>query len=178
MKSIASGPLRTYLEESWEPQSLCTKTKRLCTSWLRNSLAPYRARNPKNREKRVSESKTPIPRHPGKGRTESKNPHFPCSALYRNGDFLTQSALFLWGGREMGFLTLKPSFPNFGDFGPVRGKRIPKSWLEKVRREKQHKHGPNTGAGDAGQRILLPDPKKFSLLGPFATSEKHRASLT
>ena len=52
---------------------------------------------------------------------ESQNPHFPCGALYRNGDFLTQSALS-WGNGS--FLTPKPSFPDFGEFGIVGGGRV------------------------------------------------------
>ena len=38
--------------------------------------------------------KTPISHRPRKGHFESKNSHFPCGALKRNGDFSTQSALF------------------------------------------------------------------------------------
>ena len=81
---------------------------------------------PQNREKRVSESKTPISHHPNKGCSPKKDAPsqkspFSCSALCRQRDFLTQSALF-WGGGKWGFLTPKPSFPDFGDFG----RRIPK----------------------------------------------------
>ena len=74
-----------------------------------------------------SQKKKPFPTTPEKkGCSESKIPHSPCSALYRIGDFLTWSALF-WGGGKWGFLTPKPSFPDFGDFDPyiIRGKRIP-----------------------------------------------------
>ena len=94
---------------------------------VRNSVAPYRGQNPQNREKRVSESKNPISRHPRKGCSELKNPHFPGSALCRNGDFLTQGALF-WGGRKWGLFDSETLFSRFwGILTPVRGKRIPKT---------------------------------------------------
>ena len=51
----------------------------------------------------LQSQKINISHHPRKGCSESKNPHFPSSALYRNGDFFTQSALF-WGGGKWGFL--------------------------------------------------------------------------
>ena len=71
--------------------------------------------------------KIPVSPHPRQGRFESKNPDFPCGALslQRNGDFLSQSALFSCGGNG-GFLTPKPSFPDFGVFDPVEGGRIRK----------------------------------------------------
>ena len=55
--------------------------------------------------KRGFRSQRTISLHPSKGCSESKNPHFPCHALYRNGDFFTQSALF-WGGRKWGSFDL------------------------------------------------------------------------
>ena len=45
----------------WDPPDP-PKSSEKCPKRLRNSFAPYRGRNPQNREKRVS---------------ESKNPHFP-----------------------------------------------------------------------------------------------------
>ena len=52
-----------------------------------NSFAPYRGQNPQKREKRVGVEKPPFPTTPEKGVPSQKNPHFPCSALYRNGYF-------------------------------------------------------------------------------------------
>ena len=67
----------------------------------------YRGQKPQNREKRVSAI-------PEKGVPSQKNPHFPHSALYRNGDFLTQAALF-WGGRKRGFQPLRTIFGHGSD---------------------------------------------------------------
>ena len=91
-------------------------------------FAPYRGQYPQNREKRVSEStkkKNDFP-PPRKGCSESKNPHFYTEHHKENGDFLTRNTL-VWGRGICGFLTPKPSFADFGDFDPVRGKRIPKA---------------------------------------------------
>ena len=93
-----------------------------------NPLPPTPFRNlwltgvkiPQIGERGFRSQKTPISHHPEKGVLSQKTPHFPCSALYRNGDFLTQSALF-WGGGKWGFLTPKPSFPDLGDFDPCKG---------------------------------------------------------
>ena len=76
---------------------------------------------PKIGKRGFRSQKTPISHHPRKGCSESKNPHFPCSALYRNGDFLTRNTLF-WGGGKWGFFDSETLFsPDFGDFGPCKG---------------------------------------------------------
>ena len=80
---------------------------------------------PKIGKRGFRSQKTPISPHTRKGRLESKTPHFPCGALYRNGDFSTRDPFsdFLVGNG--GFLTPKPSlFPILGILTPVRGKRI------------------------------------------------------
>ena len=76
---------------------------------------------PKIRKRGFRGRKTPISPCPRKGHFESKNPHFPCVALYRNGDVLPRNTL-LWGGGNVGFSTPKPSFPDFGDFDPCKGR--------------------------------------------------------
>ena len=48
--------------------------------------------------------------------------HFYTGHHRENEYFLTWNTL-LWGGRIYGFSTPKPSFPDFRDFDPVRGKR-------------------------------------------------------
>ena len=45
---------------------------------------------------------TPIPHHPRKGRSESKNPHFYTEHYKEKGEFSTRSPLF-WGGGKRGF---------------------------------------------------------------------------
>ena len=99
------------------PHELCRK---ICyCSWppkFANPFAPYRGQKPQNGKEGFGVRK-PISPHPGKGRLESKNPHFPSGALYRNGDFLTRDALF----SGVVFLTPKPSFPDFGVFDPCKG---------------------------------------------------------
>ena len=86
-------------------------------SGVRSPFAPYRDQSPHTLKKRVSESKKPI---------SHQNPHFPCSALYRNGDLLTQSAPFLGGGKCL-LLLWNPLFLILGILAPVRGKRVPNS---------------------------------------------------
>ena len=78
-------------------------------------FAPYRGRNPQNREKRVS-----ISHHPRKGRSESKNPHFYTELHKENGDFLSRSALF-WGGGKWGFFESETLFSRFWGFRPLLG---------------------------------------------------------
>ena len=80
-----------------------------CELRLRKSFAPYRGRNPQNREKRVSESKNP--RFPPRQKRvfRVKRSHFPCRALYRNGDFLTRNTL-CWGGGKWGFFDSETLF--------------------------------------------------------------------
>ena len=73
---------------------------------------------PKIGKRGFRSQKTPISQHPRKGHSESKNPHFPCSALYRNGDFLTQSALF-WGAGKWGFFDSETLFSRFWGFWPL-----------------------------------------------------------
>ena len=73
---------------------------------------------PKIGKRGFRSQKTPISHHPRKGCSESKNPHFPCGALYRNGDFLTRSALF-WGGGKWGFFDSETLFSRFWGFRPL-----------------------------------------------------------
>ena len=89
-------------------------------------------KNPKMGKRGFRSQKTPISPHPRKGRLESKNPHFPCGALCRNGDFLTRDALF-WGGGKWGFFDSETLFSPFSGFlTPVQGGRIrnPKHLLD------------------------------------------------
>ena len=67
------------------------------------------AKIPKIRKRGFRSRKTPISPHPRNGRFESKNPHFPCGALYGHGDFLTRSTLF-WGGGKWGFFDSETLF--------------------------------------------------------------------
>ena len=89
------------------------------------SVCPLQgSKNPKIGKRGFRSQKTPISPHPRKGSLETKNPHFPCGALYRNGDFLTRDALF-WGGGKWGFFDSETLFSQFWGFlTPVRGKRI------------------------------------------------------
>ena len=67
---------------------------------------------------------------PEKGVPSPKIPIFlvVLSALYRKWGFFDSEHPFLGGGGKWEeFLTRKPSFPDFGDFGPCRGKRSPNS---------------------------------------------------
>ena len=65
---------------------------------LRNSFAPWRGRNPQNREERVSESKNPhFPPPQKRAFRVKKPPPFPHRALQGEWGFLTRNALF-WGG--------------------------------------------------------------------------------
>ena len=102
--------------------------------WFRTRPPPTGVRITKSGNEGFGVKKLPFPSAPEKGALSQKFPHFPCGALYRNGDLLTQSALF-WHW-EMGlfgtFLTPKPSFPDFGDFDPFRGRT-----RSQPRREKQ-----------------------------------------
>ena len=71
---------------------------------LRIRLSLTGVKNPKNREKRVSESKhSHFSPTPEKGLSSQKNPHFYTGHHRENGDLLTREALF-WGGEEMGVL--------------------------------------------------------------------------
>ena len=66
-----------------------------------NPVAPYRGQKPRNREKRVSESKNPhFPPTPEKGVRVKKSP-FPCRAPQGKWGFFDSRRSFLgWG--EMG----------------------------------------------------------------------------
>ena len=61
--------------------------------------------------------------HLRKGFSESKHPHVPCSALYRNEVFLTQTALFWEGGKWGLFNSATLFFRSLGDFDPCKGQR-------------------------------------------------------
>ena len=91
-------------------------------STFRNPFAPYRGQNPQDREKRVSESKTPISHHPRKGCSEKgvpspKIPIFLVVLCIETGTFWLRAPFFGVVGKG-DFLTPKPSFPHFGDFDP------------------------------------------------------------
>ena len=81
---------------------------------------PPTGQNSHNREKRVSESKKNISYSPRKGRSKSKNPHFPWSALYRNGDFFDSEHPFL-GWQKMGVFDSETLFSRFGRFWTLPG---------------------------------------------------------
>ena len=112
---VRNGPLR----RGNAPLTLMGSFRAPCHG-LGIRLALTRAEIPKIGKRGFRSQKTPISHHPRKGRSESKNPHFYTEHYKENGDFLTRSALF-WGGGKWGFLTPKPSFPDFGDFGPCKG---------------------------------------------------------
>ena len=90
------------------------------SSSIRNAFAPYRGRNPQNREKRVSESKNPHFPPPQKRVFRVKNPHVYTERYKENGDFLTRNTLF-WGGGKWGFLDSETLFPRFWGFRPLSG---------------------------------------------------------
>ena len=83
----------------------------------------YRGQKPQNRGKRVSESKNPIfPLIPEKGVSSPKIPIFhvvPCRAM---GIFWLETPFSGVTGNGVFFLTLKPSFPDFGVFDPCTGR--------------------------------------------------------
>ena len=86
---------------------------------LRNLFAPYRGRNPQNREKRGFGVKNPpISHHPRKGHSESKNPHFYTEHYKEKGEFSTRSPLF-WGGGKRGFFDSETLFSRFWGFRPL-----------------------------------------------------------
>ena len=67
-----------------------------CLHWSCERVPPATGvRIPKIGKRGSRGQKTPTSQC-SRGHYESKNPHFHRGALYRNGDFLTQSALF-WG---------------------------------------------------------------------------------
>ena len=91
---------------------------------IRNSFAPYRGRNPQNRENGVSESKNPISHHPRKGRSELKNPHV-YTEHYKEKRGVSDSEPPFWGGGKWGFFDSETLFSQNRISAPVRGKRIP-----------------------------------------------------
>ena len=96
--SIAFSSLgnRAILGPRWASQSQIAKSLRFrCAK-----------QNPKIGKRGCRSQKS----HPGKGRSES-----PCSALYRNGDFLSQSALF-WVGGKWGSFDSRTLFSRFWGF--------------------------------------------------------------
>ena len=78
----------------------------------------YRGQNPKNREKRVSESENPVSRHSRQGRSETQNPHVHTGHYRGKWGFSTQSALF-WGGWTCVFSLSATLFSQF--FADVEG---------------------------------------------------------
>ena len=83
---------------------------------------PYRGRNPKTAGKEgFGVKKPPFPTTPEKGALSQKIPIFlvECSVL-EMGIFWPRAPFSGVVGNG-GFLTPKPSFPDFGDFGPCKG---------------------------------------------------------
>ena len=76
------------------------------------------AKIPKIGERGFQSQIAPSSCHPRKGCSESKDPHIPCSALYRHEDFLTQRALF-WGGRNWGVFAFETLFSRCWGFWPL-----------------------------------------------------------
>ena len=84
---------------------------------LANASAPYR----KSGKEGFRVKKTPISQGPRNGRFESKNPLFlvePC----REMGIVRLKAPISGALGNGSLLTLKPSFPDFGDFDPCRGR--------------------------------------------------------
>ena len=138
-------------------------------------------KTPKSGKEGFGVEKPPFPPHPRNGRFESKNPHFPCGAVCRNGDFFDSKHPFLgWG--EMGVFRLRnPLFPILGFLAPVQGGRIRNFififWVSGFQAGVAH-HKPNVRAHQIGAnpgRIRsgkFPGSglKQFSELCVFATS--------
>ena len=125
-----------------------------CPLRLRNASTPTVGQNPQNRKRGFRGQKTPISQCTRQGALNQKKPHFPGGALYRNGDFLTQSALFWCTGKwEFFFFVPKPSFPDFGDFDPCRGST--RSQLYVQRHEDQRSGSFEQGHCRRGRSQLL-----------------------
>ena len=80
-------------------------------------------RIPKIGKREVWGQKTPTSDRPGKGRFESKNPHFLVVPVERCG-FLDSTHLFLWGDRKWELFDPERAetlFSNCGDFDFCRG---------------------------------------------------------
>ena len=91
----------------------------LCNNIFGVRLPLTGAEIPKIGKRGFRSQKTPISHYPRKGCSKSKNPHFPCSALYRNGDFLARNTLF-WGGK-WGLFGSEALFSRFCRFRPCKG---------------------------------------------------------
>ena len=80
------------------------------------SVCPLQgSKSPRSGKEGFGVKKNPFPTTPEKGVPSPKNPHFPCSALYGNGDFLAQSAFFYNGGK-WGFFDSETFFSGFWGF--------------------------------------------------------------
>ena len=99
------------------------RQRRVESSGVRSPFAPYRRQNPQNWEKEgVGVHKKPGPHFPPPQKRALRVKKIPF--LYREPQgklgFFDSEHPFLGGGK-WGFLTPKPSFPNFGDFDPCKG---------------------------------------------------------
>ena len=102
-----------YDTEVYEPFSLAT---------LANSSAPVQgSKSPKSGKEGFGVKKPPFPPTPEKGVSSQKVFIFHVVPLRENGGFLARNALFWVGGKRGGFLTPRPSFPDFEDLTPVQG---------------------------------------------------------
>ena len=99
---------------------------------------------PKIGKRGFRSQKTPISDHPRKGRSEPKNPHFHTEHYKGNGDLWARNTLF-WGGGKGGFLTSKPSFPDFGDFDPCNQESAKGAGGKGARVINCHNSSPQTG---------------------------------
>ena len=98
---------------------------------LRKRPPPTGVKTAKIRKRGFRGQKTPISQCPRNGRFESKNPHFSTGLHRANGDSLTQNAISGTLGNGS-FLTPKPSFPDFGDFDPCRGRTLSQPFPQKM----------------------------------------------
>ena len=90
--------------------------------------APYRGQNRQNREKRVSGSKNShFPRVPEMGALSQKIPISLQGSTRKMGIFWLKAPISGTLGNGS-FLTPKPSFPDFGDFDPCRGRTLSQKW--------------------------------------------------
>ena len=85
------------------------------------------SKSPKSGKEGFGVKKLPCPSAPEMGALS----HFPCGALWRHGDFLTQSAHFRGTGKWEFFG--HPLFPILAILTPVPGGRFRKSGVTKTR---------------------------------------------
>ena len=135
LRAHKKGVLRTTRMNLEGKAAKCRQ--KVCSSKrLAKASAPYRGQNRQNREKRVS---------------GSKNSHFPVSQKWalcvKKSPFLYRAPQGKWGffwlkapiSGTLGngsFLTPKPSFPDFGDFDPCRGRTLSQQEAPKMGTQK------------------------------------------